>query len=441
MKKYYGGETERALSNFAFSGPRVSINLIHAISEIKIAAARAWISIGGLDGRIGAAIIKAADEVRRGKFDGQFILPSLQGGAGTSLHMNVNEIIAARASEIIGKSGSISLEKIVHPLDHVNKGQSTNDVVPSALRIECARGFAKILKAGEALATELDKKGKEFEKVTKLARTHLQDATPIALGEEFRAFAYNVRRECVRVKAAMPFFYELNLGGTAVGNGISAPKNFVGVLYREIRKLTKLPLKKGQNLVAFTSAAGDFAAAARVLGGFTMALSKMANDLRIMASGPRGGIGEIVLKSLQNGSTIMPGKVNPVALEVLNQLHFIVEGNALSICESAHAAQLELSHMTPLIAERLLSSITTINEVVENSTIDCVKSIAANKENCLKHLDNSMACAALLISKLGYDKASLLVARAIKNGVTLRELIVEEKIMSEKEFFKLTGRA
>jgi len=436
MKIYYGKETKRAIKNFPFSGPRVSFVLLHTIAEIKLAAARAWVDAGGMSRAKAKAIIQAAKEIIQGDFDNQFILPALQGGAGTSFHMNVNEVIASRATEILSKTRRTLT---IHPIDDVNKGQSTNDVVPSALKIESVRATRKILTALEKLANALAQKGKEFKNIPKLGRTHLQDAVPIFLGDEFIAYAAMVQREAERIKLLLPFLYELNLGGTMVGNGLNAPRRFVESMYRELRVITGMPLVSARNRMAHTGAAQDFVALSQAFTTLTTDLSKMANDLRMLASGPHGGFGEIMIKEVQNGSSIMPGKVNPVQLETINQLHFLVIGNNLSITEAAHGAQLELSAITPLIAERLLSSAELIYEVIEKALIPCVRHIRANKRACQDHLERSMAYATVLVPHLGYDTVASLVKRATREHTTLRNVVIQEKLMKEKEFDALVG--
>ncbi len=385
----------------------------------------------------GKAIIKAAKSVARGELDEQFFLPALQGGAGTSTHMNVNEVIANLATEILSKEKK---KLTVHPLDDANKGQSTNDVIPSALKIESLRETQKILKTGKELCKILNEKAKAYERVAKLGRTHLQDAVPITLGDEFHSYAYSIERDLKRLETLLPSLRKLILGGTAVGNGVNASPQFIRHLYPALSKITRIELVSAKNLMAQTSNPQDFVALSKAFTALTLDLSKMANDLRFLSSGPRGGIGEINIKSKQKGSSIMPGKVNPIQLETVNQLHFLVSGNNLSIQEAAHAAQLELSVMTPLIAERLLESAVLIHEVIEKSLIDCIQHITTNKNICRTHLENSTAYATLLVPHLGYDVVVEVVEEAIRTQNTVRKVVLEKKLLTEKEFNALVSR-
>ena len=435
MKKYYGKETEAALRNFPFSSPPLARGLVYAIAEIKIAAAKAWAAVGGLSPDIAAAIAEVGEEIIRGKFDGQFFLPALQGGAGTSIHMNVNEVMATRATEILkNKKKNIT----VHPNDHVNRGQSTNDVIPSALKIASIRIARDVIRALEECVLVLRKKAKEFHAVPKLGRTHLQDAVPMTLGEEFFSYAAALERDGERIRDVVPYLYELNLGGTAIGNSINAPLKFRKNFYSCLKKETGLPLKSADDLLSQTWSAGDFSALSSVFVLLTVDLSKIATDLKILSSGPRGGIGEIILRPLQAGSSIMPGKVNPVLLEVLNQLYCIVLGNDIAIRAASHASQLELSTMGPVIADKLLSSGNLIVEVVTKVSVSCFKTLRADKKKCLEHLEKSTAYATLLVPRLGYDMVSSLVKEAIRTGKTLREVVVGKNILTEHQFNALT---
>ena len=427
-KKYYGKETEAAIKNFPFSVPLVDKGLIYAVVEIKQSAARAAGATGLLDHDRSRAIVRACEEVLAGKLDDQFVVPSFQGGAGTSLHMNVNEVLATRGTELLGKK--------IHPNDHVNICQSTNDVVPSALKIAALRSADKVLRSADLAARVFSQKARAFGGIKKLGRTHLQDAVPVTLGAEFAAYVELVKRDRRRIKDAMSYLYELNLGGSAVGNGVNVPPRFRAAFYRDLRRELRSPFRPAANLAAQTMSATDICMLSSAYVMLTVDLSKISNDLRLLSSGPRGGIGEITIASLQAGSSIMPGKTNPVLLEALNQLHFFVVGNDLAIREAVQAAQLELSIMTPLIADRILFSGTLIAEVVEQATRKCFSLIKADASRCKILLDRSMARATFLAPQLGYDMVSSLVREALAENISLEELILKKKILTPSEVKK-----
>ena len=415
---YYGGQTEAALRNFPFSVPPVRRELIQSIILIKRSAARAALTAKLLDRPRARAIIRVCGEALAGKLDDQFITPSFQGGAGTSVHMNINEVLAARGAKLLSR-GKHSKKIPIHPNDHVNIGQSTNDVVPSALKIACLRVIGEIMRSIDMAVLTLKRKADEFERVKKLGRTHLQDAVPITLGGEFAAYAALIERDRRRIADVIQYFYELNLGGSAVGNGINVTPRFKAALYRDLRSSLRLPFRPAKDLSAQTMSATDFCALSSAFVMLTLDLSKIANDLRILSSGPRGGIGEINIAPLQAGSSIMPGKVNPVLLEALNQLHFFVMGNDLAIREAAQAAQLELSVMTPLIADRLLASGKLITEVLAHTSRQCFALITANSNRCEELLKRSTAYATFLAPRLGYDAVTRLVQDTIAKNTLL----------------------
>lgn len=411
---YYGEQTEAALRNFPFSVPPVHRELIRAIILIKRSAARAALTAKLLDRPRARAIVRACEEALAGKLDDQFVTPSFQGGAGTSVHTNVNEVLAARGTELLSLS--------IHPNDHVNIGQSTNDVVPSALKIACLRVMKEVLKSADMAVLALQRKAHEFRNIKKLGRTHLQDAVPVTLGGEFAAWAALIKRDRRRIANVITSLYELNLGGSAVGNGVNVVPRFKAALYRDLRNSLRLPFRPAENLSAQTMSATDFCALSSAFMMLTLDLSKIANDLRILGSGPRGGIHEINIAPLQAGSSIMQGKVNPVLLETLNQLHFFVTGNDLAIREAAQAAQLELSVMTPLIADRLLASGELIAEVLAQASRRCFALITANPDRCEELLKRSTAYATSLVPRLGYDAVARLVRNAIANNTSLKTM-------------------
>ena len=426
QKIYYGPQTKAALKNFPFSIPPLPFELIAALVEIKQAAARANRQAGLLDSRRAGAIARACAEILAGKHDSQFPVPSLQGGAGTSINMNVNEVIAGRAAEILKRS--------VHPNDHVNKSQSTNDVNPSALKIAAIRLTREFLLAGDCLVLELKKKAREFRNALKLGRTHLQDAVPTTLGAEFSSYAAVAARNQSRVREVLPYLRELNLGGTAIGDCLNAPPKYRRAVYRELKKITKLALRPAGNLMSQTSSQADFVMLSAVLEIFTLDLSKIASDLRLLSSGPRGGFGEIKLKELQPGSSIMPGKINPVLPEAANQLHYLVYGNHSSIVQAARDSQLELGVMGPIIADRLIESLKLTAQVCRQFARECVAPLSANIKVCREHLEQGTAYSTLLTPLLGYDAVSRAVKEALKTGKTLRQAIIDKGLLTQKQF-------
>ncbi len=433
MKKYYGPQTDKAISNFPFSFRSLPKEFMYAIAEIKKSAALAHAETGELSRERAKAIVKACDEIIAGEHNEQFFLPAFQGGAGTSNHMNMNEVVAARANEILGKN-------MVHANDHVNMSHSTNDVMPSALRISAIRKTHALLLTTDMLVRTFEKKAKEFSHIRKLGRTHMQDAVPITLGDEFRSFADQVKRSREKVDYAHAFLLELNLGGSAVGNSINASPKYISRLYQELKKVTKLPLCPAKNMMAETSSDSDFVSLSQALTLLAMDLSKIANDLRLLSSGPKGGFGEIILPELQPGSSIMPGKVNPILPEAVNQLYFLVAGNNLTIEHAAHGAQLELGVMLPVMTDRLLESLTLMEELLRTFAVNCIAGIKANVERCKENLEKSTAYATLLNPIIGYDNAAAAVKEAIKTGKTLREVVLEKKLLTSKEFDKLINR-
>lgn len=430
-KQYFGSETQKAIKNFPFSFRKTPKAFLYAIVEIKKAAAIAHHEVGELDRARKAAVVKAADEILAGKFDSQFVLPAFQGGAGTSNHMNVNEVIANRATEILRKTGK---NIIVHANDHVNMSHSTNDVMPSALKITAIRLTDNLLKTLDVLIGALESKAQQFNDIVKLGRTHLQDAVPVTLGSEFAAYAEYIRRGQKRIARAKNELLELNLGGSAVGNAINASPKYIKSLYRQLQKVTKLPFKQAKNMMSQTSSDTDFVALSQALTGLCVDLSKIANDLRFLSSGPIGGFAEFSIPGLQAGSSIMPGKVNPVLPEAVNQLYFLVSGNNLTIEKAAEAAQLELGVMLPVLTDRLIESLTLMDELLLQFANRCVVGIKQNPKRIKFWLEKSTAYATLLSPKIGYDVTSELVKEFVTSGKTMRELVLEKKLMSNKEF-------
>lgn len=431
MKQYYGEQTEMALSNFPFPLPVVSLKFIYAIAEVKHAAALANNSAGDLDENRLKAIVTACEEIIAGKFDTQFVTPSIQGGAGTSINMNVNEVIANRANELLELDGA---SERVHPNDHVNMSQSTNDVNPSGLRICSIRLLKNLLLELEKLSITFKSRANENKDVHKLGRTHIQDAVPTTIGAEFTAYAAIIDRDIKRLQETLPYLCELNIGGTAIGNGINAKKDYKDSVISELASLTQIEVVPTANGMAGTSSTGDFCHLMSLVHGTATNLSKIASDIRFMASGPKGGIGEITLEALQPGSSIMPGKVNPVAAESINQISYFIAGKNTTLHLATENAHLELAVMFPVIAESIISSIELLTAGVAIFNTKCISTLTVNKEACTRHLEQSMAYATLFTPHLGYEVVSNAVKQAVKEGKTLREILVGTELVSEEEF-------
>lgn len=430
-KKYYGSQTEFALTNFPFSIHPTQKEFIYAIVQVKQAAAHAHLKTGDFTRELTDAIVDACNEVLDGKLDDQFVTVALQGGAGTSINMNVNEVLANRATEILSKKG---INTVVHPNDHINKSQSTNDANPSGLKIASIRLGERLLKSVEILIASLEQKGKQYAGVVKLGRTHLQDAVPTTLGAEFYSYADILKSDKKRIIQSLEYFHELNLGGTAIGNSINASMQYQKEVYKALQKITQLNIKPATNLMAGTSSQTDFVFLSQAIVSLTVDASKMASDLRLMSSGPRGGLGEIKLAKLQSGSSIMPGKVNPILPESVNQLYYMVSGNNVTIEHAAHAAQLELGVMLPILADRLITSLKLSSEVLENFALQCIDHIIANEKRCKKLLEDSTAYATLLNPVLGYDKVTKAVEKTIKEEKTFKQVLLEEQLLTEEKF-------
>lgn len=431
MKVYYGNETKKALKNFPFSFHNVKEDLILSIVLIKKAAALANYKAGNITISKTEAIVKACDEILNRKHDGQFLLSGFQGGAGTAINMNVNEVIASRATEILNN------KIIIHGNDDVNCSQSTNDVNPSALKISTYILVKELSLVLNSLIKSFDKKSKEYKNVLKLGRTHLQDAIPTTLGKEFESYAYNLKKHLDDLKKISDLSLSLNLGGTAIGNSINASPDYIKEVYLQLNKITGYKFKKAKNFMAVTSSQTDFLSISQVLVSLSVELSKIANDFKFMASGPNGGIGEIILPELQKGSSIMPGKINPIMPELINQLYYLISGNNLVIEKACEGAQLELGVMLPIITDKLLESIKITTETIYQFDKFCVSGIRVDKERCLFHLENSTAYATLLVPKLGYDLVTRIVEESINSKRKLKEVVIEDKYLTSGELEKI----
>jgi len=434
METYYGEETKKAIMNFPFDSNKTRIEFIFAIVQIKKASAIANCKAGSVDKKIKDAIVKICNEILDGRYNDQFLVSCIQGGAGTASHMNVNEVIANKATVFLKNKIS------VHPNNHVNCSQSTNDVNPSALKIATFFLLENLNNKLFSIIKNFENKAKEFKKINKLGRTHLQDAVPTTLGAEFLSYANNLKRYNLQIKMSENICTILNLGGTAIGNSINASPTYIKEVYRELNKITGKRFLKASNMMAKTSSQVDFLIISQTITALCVDLSKIASDLRFMASGPSGGIGEIILPELQKGSSIMPGKVNPVMPETVNQLYYMVSGNNLSIEKAAEGAQMELGVMLPVIVEKLIESIKITTEVVSQFDKMCIRGIRADKEKCKYYLENSTAYATLFVPRLGYDIVSTAVKKAINNKKTFRDIILEEKYLKESEFNKILNQ-
>lgn len=427
---YYGVQTLRAAENFGITGLSMHPELINSIAQIKKAAAITNFEVGRLDKKRADAIVQACDEIISGQYHDQFIVDPIQGGAGTSLNMNANEVIANRAIEILGgKKGDYS---IVNPNDHVNYGQSTNDVFPSCGRLTTLKLLYKAQGELERLYKALMEKSKEFDHVIKMGRTQLQDAVPIRLGQEFHAYATAIRRDINRFDRAKEEMRSLNLGGTAIGTGLNADVQYLQRVVKNIALISGYELIQAYDLIDATQNLDGYVACSGISKSCAVNLSKMCNDLRLMSSGPRTGFGEINLPAKQNGSSIMPGKVNPVIPEVVNQVAFNVIGNDMTVVMAAEAGQLELNAFEPIIFYKLFQSIETIASAVHTLVDNCISGITANEERCKNLVENSVGIITA-ISLMWYEKAADVAKEAIRTGKPVRDLVVQNKLLTKEQ--------
>lgn len=431
---FSGRQTFLARQNFQFSVSSVPFEYVRSVCSLKIAAARTLCGLGILTSEVAEAIEAGARKIIDEKRDSWFNLPYIQGGGGTSIHMNVNEAIAELASKYLRDKG---IRKRINPIDDVNRAQSTNDVCPSALRIACYGLLKRVDRALGLLTGELDRQAMNWKDVLKLGRTHLQDAVPTSLGAEMAAYAQIMERHRKKISRVSELMLELNLGGSAIGNGINVPEGYMKLLYPEIYRLFEIPVKPMVNLMSGTSSLSDFGDVSHTLVSLMADLSKMANDLRLMASGPSGGLGEIVLPELQDGSTIMPGKNNPVYLEAINQIYFLVAGNNHAIEAAIEAGQLELNVMLPLIVGKLIESLTVTAQAIEGLPSKVLKGIIVNRERCSCLLETSTAYATCLTPVLGYSVVKSIVKAALKDGKTIREVVLKRKLLTVTDLDKL----
>ncbi len=431
---YYGAQTLRAAQNFPITGMHLHPEVINSICQIKKAAALTNLDVGRLDQDRVDAIVQACDEIIAGELHDQFIVDPIQGGAGTSLNMNANEVIANRAIEILG--GKLGDYDLIHPNDHVNYAQSTNDVFPSAGRITCYKLLQKAEAELQRLKIAFLEKAEEFDDVIKMGRTQMQDAVPIRLGQEFEAWSYAIGRDLRRFKNARRDMRFLNLGGTAIGTGINADVEYLEAVIVRLAEITGLPLTQADNLIDGTQNTDGYVAASSAVKTCAVNLSKISNDLRLMSSGPRAGFNEINLPEKQAGSSIMPGKVNPVIPEVVNQVSFNIIGNDVTVTMAAEAGQLELNAFEPIIFYNLFQSIETLKFAVRTLLDNCIVGITANREHCHDLVFNSVGIITAVTPHLGYRAASRVANEAIASGKPIRDIILRDKLMTEAELDK-----
>jgi len=427
----YGVQTLRAKQNFPISGLKPLDAFVTAQVQIKKAAAQTHKETGRLDGKLADAIVKAADEVLAGQHREHFIVDPYQAGAGTSHNMNANEVLANRANELLGgKRGEYSP---VHPNDHVNMAQSTNDTIPTNIRLACLSELPALSKSFENLRDAFLAKGKEFDHVVKAGRTHLQDAMPIRLGQEFTAYAGSLERGLKRVSLAADFLKDLGIGGSAVGTGVTVEKEYPALMNKYLKQITGLDLRIGQDRIQLMQSMGDVAGFSAALRTLAIDLSKIASDLRLMVMGPRTGIDEIKLPAVQPGSSIMPGKINPSIPEMVNQVCFQVFGLDTTVAISAEHGQLELNVMMPVIAHNVLLAMRILGNAANVLAEKSVKGIEANEEMCSYWVERSAALATALMPQIGYAKSAEIAKQSVKEGVLIRDMVKRNKILPDAE--------
>jgi len=428
---YWGVQTQRAVENFPISGLRAPADLVTATILVKKAAAEANMSLGRLNPDVATAIVRAADEILSGSLRDQFVVDVYQAGAGTSHNMNANEVLANRAAEILGEPRGTYTR--VHPNDHVNEGQSTNDVYPTATRLALLLGAASLVASARALADSLARKSDQFADVVKTGRTHLQDAVPITLGQEFSGYAACVGRGAEDVAEASEQLLELNIGATAVGTGLNAGDEYRTLVVANLARYTSLPLTPATNLFRVTQSMGDVLAYSGAMRRLAVEVGKVANDLRLLSMGPRAGISEILLPAVQPGSSIMPGKVNPSVPEMVNQVCFQVIGCDQTIALACEAGQLELNVMMPVIAWNALHASTILREAMKALRARTVDGIAADPARARELLDRSTAAATALSPYIGYAATAEIAKAAVATGRTIRELVLERGLLDAKK--------
>ena len=436
---YWGVHTARAVENFPISGVPIGHyrSLIRALALVKQSAAEANFQVGELSESIKEAIVRACKDVASGSLDSEFVVDAIQGGAGTSTNMNANEVIANRALEHLGfEKGEYDQ---VHPLNHVNMSQSTNDVYPTALKVALILELRELIDAMDHLRTAFANKAEEFKDVIKMGRTQLQDAVPMTLGMEFATFARMVMEDQQRLREVLPLLCEINLGGTAIGTQLNAPKGYSTLACKTLSQLTGIPFVVAEDMVEATQDAGVFVMVSGVLKRVAVKLSKTSNDLRLLSSGPRAGMGEINLPARQAGSSIMPGKVNPVIPEVVNQVAFAVVGYDMTVTMAAEAGQLQLNAFEPIMTRALMMGITQLRQACLVLADHCIDGITANVEKMRNDVERSIGLVTALSPLLGYENATLVAQTAQAENKTVREVVLQLQLMTADQFDAILG--
>ncbi len=436
---YYGPQTARALKNFPISDLRAHGEFIRALAQIKRAAAEVNLRLGAVEEDVGKAIAQAAREVAEGGLAEEFQVDVFQAGAGTSLHMNMNEVLANRAAELLG--GRKGDYRRVHPNDHVNFGQSTNDVFPTAMRLACLRLLGRLLPELSLLAEAFAKKGEEFRPIIKSGRTHMQDAAPVSLGREFEAYGRTIEKALEHLKRSTEGLYEVGIGGSAVGTGLNTLPGYREGVMERLRELTGVPLRGAPDLMEAMNSMAPFVSLSGALRALAVELTRIANDLRLLSSGPRTGFSEVILPPVQPGSSIMPGKVNPVMAEALNMVAYQVMGNDLAISLAAQAGQLELNVMMPLISFNLLFSLEILTNALRVFRERCVVGILARAERCRSYAEDSLGLATVLNPYIGYDAAAQVAKEAQATGRKIREIVLEKGLLSAQKLDEVLFRS
>jgi aspartate ammonia-lyase len=435
LEAYYGAQTTRALENFPISGIRVHPIFTRSMVCIKKAAAKVNNELGCLDNEKSKAIINAADRIIEGEFKDQFVVDVYQAGAGTSFNMNVNEVIANIAIESLG--GTKGNYSVIHPNDHVNFGQSTNDVFPTTMRISALYLLMELFPVVDALVESFNKKANEFVKTIKSGRTHLQDAAPITLGQEFSGYADAVSKSAKKIEEASGALKELGIGGTAVGTGLNTHPDYKEKIIKELQKITDLDVRSAANYFEAMQSNAPITEVSGALRVLVIELIRIANDLRLLSSGPKTGLAEITLPAVQPGSSIMPGKINPVMAEMLNMVCFSIIGNDLTIAMASQAGQFELNVMMPVMQYKLLDSISILTNALKAFTDKCINGITANEDRCYQYATNSMSIVTALNPYIGYSKAADIAKESLSTGKSIKEVILENELISEEELNKI----
>lgn len=432
---YYGANSLRAKENFRITGYPTDAKFRDAIVEVKKACAIENDKVGLIDDKKLKAIVDACDKMLSGEYIEDVIVDPIQGGAGTSFNMNINEVLANIANESLG--GDLGVYNFVHPNDDVNKGQSTNDVIPTAGKIALIRYFNELKEETEKLVESFEYKAKEFEDVIKMGRTQLQDAIPISLGQEFMAYAHAIKRDLLRFDYAIETLSNVNLGGTAIGTGLNADITYVNEIVNVLADVTGLKLEQSEDLIDGTQNLDGFLFASSILKTFAASLSKISNDLRLMSSGPQSAVGDIKLPPRQAGSSIMPGKVNPVIPEVVNQVAFSVIGNDMTISMAVEGGQLELNAFEPIIFYKMFESLKTLKAAINTLRVNCVDGIKVVREKLEKEVEENVGLVTALAPHIGYIVSSDIAHQAQETGKTVRELVLEKKILNEEEINRI----